>query len=55
MAAYFAYETLTGAFGHLVVLGIAMGGLLGIVGSVIGKGVRATRNWAGRLRHQQPA
>lgn len=45
MAAYFAFETFAGAFLHLIVMGIAMGGLLGIVGGAIGKGARL----AGRL------
>ncbi len=45
MAAYFAFETFAGAFLHLTVLGIAMGGLLGIVGGMIGRGARL----AGRL------
>jgi hypothetical protein len=45
MAAYFAFETFAGAFLRLIVLGIAMGGLLGIVGGTIGKGARL----AGRL------
>lgn len=40
MAAYFAYETLAGAFLHLLVLGLAMGGLLGLVGGLIGKTAR---------------
>ena len=37
MAAYFAYETFAGAFLHLIVLGIGMGGLLGILGGITGK------------------
>jgi hypothetical protein len=37
MAAYFAYETFAGAFLHLLILGLCMGGLLGIFGGVIGK------------------
>jgi hypothetical protein len=40
MAAYFAFETLAGAFGHLVVLGVIMGGLLGFLGGSIGKGCK---------------
>jgi hypothetical protein len=40
MAAYFAYQTLAGAFLHLTVLGVGMGGLLGVVGGIIGKGIR---------------
>jgi hypothetical protein len=37
MAAYFAFETLAGAFLHLLVLGLAMGALLGVIGGLIGK------------------
>lgn len=37
MAAYFAYETFAGSFGHLIILGIIMGALLGIVGGVGGR------------------
>jgi hypothetical protein len=37
MAAYFAFETFAGAFLHLLVLGLAMGGLLGAIGGFIGK------------------
>ena len=40
MAAYFAFETLAGAFGHLIVLGIAMGAILGVLGGRIGKGIK---------------
>ena len=40
MAAYFGFETFTGAFLHLIVLGIAMGALLGVAGGGIGKGLR---------------
>jgi hypothetical protein len=40
MAAYFAFETFAGAFGHLVVLKVAMGGLLGVLGGSIGKGIK---------------
>ena len=40
MAAYFAFETFAGAFGHLVILGIAMGALLGVFGGMIGKGFK---------------
>lgn len=36
MATYFAYETLAGAFGHLVPLGVIMGALLGLVGGLPG-------------------
>jgi hypothetical protein len=38
MASYFAYETFAGAFLHLLVLGFAMGGLLGVFGGMIGQG-----------------
>jgi hypothetical protein len=37
MAAYFAYETFAGAFLHLLVLGIGMGGVLGVFAGLIGK------------------
>jgi hypothetical protein len=40
MAAYFAYQTLAGAFLHLVVLGVGMGFLLGALGGGIGRGLR---------------
>ena len=43
MAAYFAFETMAGALGHLVLLGVIMGGLLGIVGGLLGKTIRAIR------------
>lgn len=36
MAHYFAFETLAGAFGHLLVLGLAMGSLLGLVAAIFG-------------------
>ena len=39
MAVYFAYQTLTGAILHLVLLGAVMGALLGIIGGLVGKGV----------------
>jgi hypothetical protein len=55
MAAYFGYETLRGASGHLVVLGIVMGGVLGIVGSVIGKGLRAVGILMGYVQKMPPA
>ncbi len=41
MAAYFAFETFAGAYGHLTLLGPVMGGLLGLVGGIIGKVIRA--------------
>ncbi len=40
MAAYFAFETFAGAFGHLIVLGFIMGGLLGVLGGCIGKSIK---------------
>jgi hypothetical protein len=40
MADYFAYETYAGAFLHLLVLGIGMGGLLGVAGGIIVKGIQ---------------
>jgi hypothetical protein len=45
LAAYFAFETLAGAFLHLTVLGVGMGGLLGLVGGLAGKALRV----AGRV------
>jgi hypothetical protein len=40
MASYFAYETFAGAFLHLLILGLAMGGLLGVAGGLIGKCIK---------------
>lgn len=40
MAAYFAFETFAGAFGHLIILGIIMGSLLGVIGGSVGKGIK---------------
>jgi len=37
MAAYFAFETFAGAFLHLVVLGVGMGGLVGLLGGLAGR------------------
>ncbi|GHO55090.1 hypothetical protein KSB_35650 [Ktedonobacter robiniae] len=37
MAVYFAYQTLAGALGHLVVLGAMMGLVLGLLGGALGK------------------
>ena len=51
MADYFAYETFAGAFGHLLVLGIVMGSLLGLVGGVLVKGIYRV---ALPLRQTQP-
>jgi len=50
MAAYFAFETFAGAFGHLVVLGIVMGGLLGMMGGAMGKGTQRTARWIRKAR-----
>jgi hypothetical protein len=41
MAAYFAFETLAGAVGHLLILGIGMGSLLGALGGCAGKGFKS--------------
>lgn len=35
MATYFAYETMFGALGHLTILGLAMGVLLGAIGGLL--------------------
>lgn len=40
MAAYFAFETLAGALGHLILLGFIMGSLLGVVGGSLGRGIK---------------
>ena len=40
MAAYFAFETFAGAFGHLIILGLVMGSLLGVIGGSVGKGIK---------------
>jgi len=50
MAAYFAFETFAGALGHLLVLGIAMGGLLGIAGGSLGKVLRRAVRLMGGVR-----
>jgi len=43
MAAYFAFETLAGALLHLTAAGLAMGFVLGVAGSLLGKAAnRAT-------------
>ena len=36
---YLAYETLAGAFGHLVALGIGFRLILGVLGGVLGLGI----------------
>jgi len=41
MAAYFAFETLAGALGHLTLLGFIMGSLLGVMGGSVGKGIKS--------------
>jgi hypothetical protein len=40
LATYFAYETLTGSVGHLIILGPIMGGILGLLGGCIGRFLR---------------
>ncbi|MCX6054612.1 MAG: hypothetical protein NTZ74_06830 [Chloroflexi bacterium] len=40
MAAYFAFETFAGAFCHLIILGIAMGGLLCVICGSAGKFIK---------------
>ena len=37
MATYFAYETMSGAVGHLIVLGIAMGVILGALAGLLAR------------------
>jgi hypothetical protein len=37
MATYFAYETIFGAVGHLVLLGIGFGVALGILGGLLAR------------------
>lgn len=50
MAAYFAFETFAGAFGHLIVLGIVMGALLGAMGGILGTGSKKASLWVRRSR-----
>jgi hypothetical protein len=50
MAAYFAFETFAGAFGHLTILGVVMGGLLGVIGGGAGKGVKLILRMKGSPR-----
>jgi hypothetical protein len=45
MAAYFAFETFAGAFGHLIILGAVMGCLAGVIGGCVGKGIRLITRW----------
>jgi hypothetical protein len=52
MAAYFAYETMAGAFLHLIVLGIIMGMLLGVLGGLIGKTIKSIDRWQ-KFQHGQ--
>jgi hypothetical protein len=40
MATYLAFETMPGAFLHLLVLGLGMGGVLGTLGGGVGKSLR---------------
>jgi hypothetical protein len=49
MAAFFAYETLAGAFLHLIVLGLFMGILLGVFGGTVGKVAKQAGRWIRRL------
>ena len=37
LAAYVAYETMAGAIGHLILLGIIMGSLCGLLGGLVGR------------------
>ena len=48
MATYFAYETMSGAVGHLTVLGIGMGWVLGGIGGLLARFVDLARSrpWA---------
>lgn len=52
MQTYFVYQTLAGAFLHLVVLGIGMGAVLGLLGGLIGKILKICKstNWATNCR-----
>ncbi|HEY0554673.1 MAG TPA: hypothetical protein VGG20_10420 [Thermoanaerobaculia bacterium] len=49
MASYFAFETMAGAFLHLVALGVGMGFVLGAVGGALGT---AAKLGPSRLRHR---
>jgi hypothetical protein len=40
IATYLAFETMPGAFLHLFILGLAMGGILGLLGGAIGKSLK---------------
>jgi hypothetical protein len=42
MATYFAYQTMGGGILHLLVLGIAMGALLGVIGGIVGRALAAS-------------
>jgi hypothetical protein len=49
MAAYYAYETFAGAFGHLTILGIFMGLLLGLLGGTVGRAIQVASRWRQRM------
>ena len=40
IASYLAWETFAGAFGHLLVLGLGMGFVLGVIGGLLGKAAK---------------
>ncbi len=48
MSVYFAYQTLAGAFLHLLVLGVGMGLLLGLLGGIQGKGIKKILSYSRR-------
>jgi hypothetical protein len=49
MATYLAFETMPGAFLHLFILGLGLGGILGLLGGAIGKSLKVS------LRHRADA
>jgi hypothetical protein len=53
MEAYFAYETMAGAFLHLIGLGGIMGMLLGILGGTAGKVIKNVGRFILELREQK--